>query len=126
MNKLEKLKTLITQNVAGIIWVTDNKLSKELDLFWEMNYFFDGQLVRQELNPPSKQGPNIYISNSFTGKIFLYHNLKNEFECSSLDILKTIDTTKEDGRIFVIDQNEGTLKSIKKKLPHFDVELLKI
>lgn len=101
MNK-ELLKS-VTQDVAGIIWISADPLSRETLHFNELDYLLDGLISRRLLeNVESNSNTNLLLSKSFGEHFFVLHTCQNDVQLSNeLDlipktnrsIIKVINTT---------------------------------
>ncbi len=76
MSKSINLQDHIKTNTAGIIWITKEKLSHKLNLYNDLNYFFNGlitQYLKTSKNKEKNDGINFFISNNFNDSFFLGH-----------------------------------------------------
>lgn len=101
MNK-ELLKS-ITQDVAGIIWISAEPLSKDTLYFNELDYLLDGLISRKIIKDSEfTQSTSLLLSKSFGELFFIIHTCQSDVQLQSeLDlipktnrsIIKVINTT---------------------------------
>jgi hypothetical protein len=103
MNK-ELLKS-IHQDVAGIIWISADPLTRSTLHFNEIDYLLDGLISRRITNNVEfNKKTNLLLSKSFGEQFFVLHTCQNDVQLSSyLDliqktnrsIIKVINTTEK-------------------------------
>lgn len=89
MNK--DLLRSITQNIAGIVWITDDQLSRESEYFNEIDYLLDGLISRRILDGVDfNQKTNLLLSKSFGEHFFVIHTCQSDGQLhKSLDLIPT-------------------------------------
>jgi hypothetical protein len=118
---------LFTPDVLGVLWITEQELSRELPAFSEFNYLFDGlisqYLYGQQVEDKHLERKNTFFTKNFNKLVFLVHT---KFGTNSKDALfEHIDIlhynqTEERRKILLLDSvNSGLLHQLKEKYPQF-------
>ena len=128
-SNLEKnLKNVLDQftpDILGVIWITNEELSRELFGFDEFNYLFDGlisqYLYGQELahlGINSKRS-NLFFTKNFNQNIFLIHlQIQNDISSLSEEHVTMIQKKKKILLLNKTPKNWGS--DFQKHYPQFD------
>jgi hypothetical protein len=69
---INSLSQKISPNVAGIIWLTDKKITLETKGLYELNYLFNGLLIKSIINREDSNNKDFFFISTSFGKEFLF------------------------------------------------------
>jgi hypothetical protein len=132
---INSLSQKISPNVAGIIWLTDKKITLETKGLYELNYLFNGLLIKSIINREDSNNKDFFfISTSFGKNFFL-----SQITLTENDPLKSLEqhlslmesSVTDKDKIFIFtDSNEDMAqnyqKKISKKYQAIEFEVLKL
>ncbi len=109
----------IDQNVAGLIWITENSLTSKEDYFKEIDYLLDG-LILNELQDQQeiKFSTSLFLSKSFNQSFFVIHTtlgakeLEKQLQIcpkSTRSIIKVLNNTSKE---INLSHSDYTFKNI--------------
>jgi len=126
-SELKIVIDLFTPDVLGVLWITEQELSRDLLAFSEFNYLFDGlisqYLYGQQVEEKHLERKNTFFTKNFNKLVFLVHtklgpNSKDAlFE--HIDILH-YNQTEERRKILILDgAKSGMINQLREKYPQF-------
>ena len=122
-----------TPDILGVIWITEEELSRNLLGFDEFNYLFDG-LISQYLSGQTAEEKilprsNIFFTQNFNHKLFLAH-IKQDSEIAGVldeQIALIQENSGERKKILIFNQTgRNWVQDLKKRYPHFDFHGLEL
>lgn len=123
-----KLRKIIDNQTAGILWLTTKPLSLTHPNIEEIDYFFDRVILNTAKN--SKHGlnksKNLFYSTSYAHSFFLLQATiqnESEFKNSLIELKALIDYPDGPKKILLIDENKkaSTIAEAQKILKNFQI-----
>jgi len=127
MESLSLFQHKVTPHVLGILWLTNDEFSPELESYHSLNYFLDGLFSSQIGNKGETSSKKLFITESFGRPFFVSHiiktpRLKKEIE-NILDVAQNFQGSKD--TIFFLDKTKKfEPQEWEKKYPQLKFENL--
>ena len=124
--EIEQLQSKLNQHFRGILWISNDSLTKHPRPFHALNYFLNGLLLNSEKSHSLSEHKNLFCTRHFDKNFFLGHldSSTCSLDTELVSLMSWTKTQLEEGdKVMVLDQSGKHVKNaLVKKYPKLNFE----